>query len=197
MSLLFRDPCRRALVVLGWGSAIFLIAAEGVALVYARRHGAPDMGGLLMAAVPAGAGIGAWYIGRQAMLRQVSAIRPLAFAACLPLLATGLDPPIWLALVLWFVGGACQAFMLPIIVGVNLLTPRDFRGRVNGLAAAGFSVANALAFLLTGLVADLTSPATAVAIAGAAGLAGLAALGAIWPGRDLHRRLASPRDGAA
>ncbi|MGH3329629.1 MAG: MFS transporter [Streptomycetales bacterium] len=197
VALVFGDPCRRALVILGWGSAIFLIAAEGVALVYGRAHGSPDMGGMLMAAVPAGAGIGAWCIARQPVLRQVSAIRPLAFAACLPLLATGLDPPIWVAMALWFVSGACQAFMVPIIAVVNLLTPREFRGRVNGLAAAGFSVANAVAFLLAGLVADRAGPAAAVAIAGGAGLAGLAALGAIWPGRDLPQRLAATRGGGA
>ena len=57
--LVFDDPALRALVVLAWGAAVFLIAPEAVALAYARADGAgPAVGAALMASLPAGAAIG-------------------------------------------------------------------------------------------------------------------------------------------
>ena len=38
--LVFDDPSLRALVLLGWSAAVFLIAPEAVALAYARDDGA-------------------------------------------------------------------------------------------------------------------------------------------------------------
>ena len=35
--LVFDDPALRALVLLGWSAAVFLVAPEAVALAYARR----------------------------------------------------------------------------------------------------------------------------------------------------------------
>ena len=58
--LVFDDPALRALVLLGWGAAVFLIAPEAVALAYARDDGAgPAVGAALMASLPAGAALGA------------------------------------------------------------------------------------------------------------------------------------------
>jgi MFS family permease len=185
--LVFGYPPRRMLVLLAWCAAIFLIAAEGVALVYAREHGVPDIGGALMASVPLGGAVGAWLLGRARPSLQLRLIRPLAVAACIPLLLTGFDPPVLVALVLWFIGGACQGFMVPILATVNLLTPSQFRGRVNGLGAAGFSVANAISFLLVGYLADLFSPATAVALAGLAGLVMLIPIYLAWPTQELRQ----------
>ena len=63
----FDDPALRALVVLGWGAAVFVIAPEAVALAYARHDGMPpQVGAVLMASVPAGAALGAYLVGRQA-----------------------------------------------------------------------------------------------------------------------------------
>lgn len=184
--LVFGYPPRRMLVLLAWCAAVFLIAAEGAALPYAREHGAPDLGGLMMASVPAGGAVGAWLLGRARPWLQLRLIRPLAFAACLPLLLTAVDPPVWVALALWFAGGTCQGFMVTILATVNLLTPGAYRGRVNALGAAGFSAANALSFMFVGYLADLYSPATAVAVAGAAGLVLLVPIYLTWPTRLLE-----------
>ena len=89
--LVFDDPSLRALVLLAWSAAVFLIAPEAVALAYARDDGAgPAVGAALMASLPAGAAIGSWLVGRLDPMRQVRSIIPLAVAACLPLL---LDQP--------------------------------------------------------------------------------------------------------
>lgn len=182
----FARPSRRMLVLLAWSVALFLVAAEGVALAYARDHDARDLGGVLMASVPAGGALGAWVLGRAPLAVQLGAIRPLAAAACLPLLITAVNPPVPVALMLWFVCGVCQGFMVPVLATINLLTPGEYRGRVNGLGAAGFNVANAVSFLVVGLLADLTRPATAVALAGLAGLVALLPIYLAWPTEALR-----------
>jgi len=70
-----------------------------------------------------------------------------------------------------------------VIAAVTMLTPRERRGRVLGLAGAGFNFLTAIAFALTGWAADFSGigPARAVSVAGAAGLVCVAVLRAIWP----------------
>jgi MFS family permease len=186
--LVFDNPALRAMVLLGWGSAIFLIAPEAVALAYARADGqSTSIGAALMASLPAGAAIGAYAVGRMGPLRQVRSIVPLAVAACLPLLATCVAPPWWAALVLWFLSGLSQGFMIPLLATVNLLSPAHFRGRVNGLAAAGFNISTASSFLLAGALADLTSPAVSLTVAGVIGLALVGLVHHAWPHGALRR----------
>lgn len=185
--LVFGDPTLRALMILGWSAALFLSAPEAVALAYARDDGErTSVGAALMASVPLGAAVGAFLVGRLPPLRQVRAIVPLAVFTCLPLLATCVSPPWRVALLLWFLCGVGQGFMVPLIATVNLVSPPAFRGRVNGLAAAGFSVATAATFLLTGFLADLTSPAVAVTFAGAAGLGLVGVAHHHWPRRAIR-----------
>lgn len=182
------DPVRRMLVLLAWGASVVLIAPEAVALAYARDAGFSDLGGgLLMAAVPTGAALGAYAIGRVPPVRQVRVVLALATLACLPLVATFAEPPVAVAGVLWLVSGACQGFMVPLIATVNLATPPEQRGLVNGLAASGFGIATAGAFVLAGAVADATSPATAVGILGVVGLVLIGLVRVRWPARALRR----------
>jgi MFS family permease len=101
------------------------------------------VGAALMATLPAGGRLGAWLVGRMDPLRQVRSIIALAVAACLPLLATSLAPPWQVVMPLWFLSGAAQGFMVPLMTTVNLVTPPAMRGRVNGLAGAGFSTVTA------------------------------------------------------
>lgn len=187
-TLVFGDPTLRALIILGWGAAVFVSAPEAVALAYARAEGeVAAVGAALMASLPAGAALGAYAIGRLAPLRQVRAIVPLAVFTCLPLLATCFSPPWQVAMLLWFLSGLGQGFMVPLIATVNLVSPAAFRGRVNGLAGAGFAVTTATTFLVTGLVADLTTPAVAVTAAGAMGLALVGVVNHHWPRRAVKQ----------
>jgi MFS family permease len=199
--LVFDDPALRALVLLGWASALFIIAPEAVALAYARHLGMPvQAGAALMASVPAGAGLGSYLLGRAPPMRQVGAILPLGLLCCLPQLVTFLGPSWWVTMALFFVCGLGQAFLLPLMATVGLLAPAGFRGRVNGLAGGGFSLACASAFLLVGALADLTSPPVAVTVAGTCGLALLGAAALAWPRAVIvgaAARLYSPPDAAA
>jgi hypothetical protein len=186
--LVFDDPALRALVVLAWSAAVFLIAPEAVALAYAREEGADAaVGALLMASLPAGAALGAYLVARLDPLRQVGMIVPLAVSACAPLMLTSLAPPWTVALPLWFLAGLSQGFMVPLMTTVNLLSPVALRGRVNGLAGAGFSTVTAVTFLSAGALADLASPAVAVTVAAVVGLALVGAAHHTWPTGELRR----------
>jgi MFS family permease len=186
--LVFDVPAVRALVLLAWGAAVFFIAPEAVALAYARADGAdPAAGAALMAALPAGAAVGAWLVGRLDPLRQVRTVLPLAVLSCLPLLATAVAPPWPVALALWALAGTAQGFMVPLMSTVNLVTPAGSRGRVNGLAGAGFATVTAATYLIAGGVADLTSPAVAVTGAAALGLLLVGIAAHAWPHGELRR----------
>lgn len=184
----FDNPALRALVLLGWGAAVFLVAPEAVALAYAREDGAgPAVGAALMASLPAGAALGALLVARLDPIRQVGLIVPLAVTACAPLLLTSLAPPWEATLPLWFVAGLSQGFMVPLLTTVNLVSPAGLRGRVNGLAGAGFSTITAVTFLLAGAMADLASPAVAVTVAAVIGLALVGVAHRAWPTGELRR----------
>jgi hypothetical protein len=181
VKLVFFDQVRRSFVLLVWATIGFLIAPEAVALAYSRDHGAADLGGFLMAAVPAGAVAGVALVSRLDPLSGVRLSPLLAAASLLPLVVTAANPDVPVAMALWFISGALQAFIVPMIVGVNLVTPPEARGRVNGVAAAGLSLFTAAGFALAGRLADVTSPAAAVGIAGVAGLFFVGLLAMRWP----------------
>lgn len=185
---IFTDPVRRAITLLGWMSALFLVAPEAIALGY-RPGLSGVMGGALLAAVPAGSALGALLIPRLTLRDQLRLLLPLAALSCLPLFATSVDPPPIVAGALWFVAGVLQAYVLTVIAAVTLLTPRERRGRVLGLAGAGFNLLTAVAFAVTGWVAGFAAigPAKAVSLAGAAGLVCVAVLRVIWPSEAIRR----------
>ncbi|MBA3743782.1 MFS transporter, partial [Sporichthya sp.] len=141
----------------------------------------------------AGAALGAWLIARYPPAVAVRTVRPLLAAGCLPLLLTGLDLGIYPTMALWFVAGVCQAFLLPVMVVVTLVTPPERRGAVGGLAAAGFNAAVALSFVLAGWAADVFTPADAVFAAGTLGLFVLLVAHLTWPSEQLDAVLGEAR----
>jgi MFS family permease len=188
--IVFSDPPRRAIVVLGWSAGVFMIAPEAVALAYAIDMGKSELwGSALMASVPAGAAISAVLVSRVSHDRQLRALPWLVMAMCVPMLFVVTTPPVTVAVGLWFISGLCQGFMATLIATLNVLTPVEYRGRVNGLAAAGFSVATAVAFVLSGWLADVTSPSWAVALSGFVGLIVIGQHSARWPTATLTARV--------
>ena len=120
-------------------------------------------------------------------LRLVEAVSPEALEElALPLLVTGIEPPIPIVLVLWSLCGAAQAFLIPVMTFTTLLTPNEARGRVVGIAAAGFALFTTLGYLATGWVATLTSPAFAVVVMAVLGLAVAAIAYLLWPAASLR-----------
>jgi MFS family permease len=186
-TLLMSDRSRRALVLLGWGMALPLVAPEAVALAYVDQQGAADTwGGVLMAAVVIGAAVGAVAVGRRSPRDQLDLVLPLAMVMSLPLLVTGIEPPLWLLTLLWFASGAAQAFLVPVMAFTTLLTPNDQRGSVIGIASAGFALLTSVGYLVVGWVATITSPAFAVVVMAVIGLVVASASYVVWPAAHLR-----------
>ena len=190
--LLFADVSRRSLILLGWGMAVAIVAPEAVALAYVRDQGWGDAwGGLLMAAVIVGAAIGSLVVASRTVNLQVDLLLPLAIAVCLPLLLTGLEPPRIILLVLWVLSGCAQAFLVPLMSFTTMLTPNEQRGRVIGIASAGFAALTALGYLLAGAIADATSPAFSVVVMAVIGLVVASSGFVAWPTLRLRADLAN------
>jgi MFS family permease len=189
LAYLRRDVPLRALLVLAWVMTLALVAPEAVALPYAAAHGADaKAGGVLLAAVPFGAVVGVALVSRWQPIVQVRRMLPLATLAPLPLLGLVVDPAWPVAVVLFALSGFCQGFMVPLMATYALLAPDVMRGRLNGLAGSGFALVTAIAFVVVGALADLTTPAQAVVVAAAATGVFLAVTWRLWPHRVMVER---------
>jgi len=183
-SYLFRHPVLAPLLVLSLCSVGAIAAPEAVAIAYADvkdPSGAARFGGLLMAAPILGTVAGLATVGRWQPERQSSRIMVMALLMPLPLAVTALSPPVLVTWILWFACGILQAFMLPLQSTFSLIIPDRMRGRVFGLAGALSVAATGVAFLVAGYLAELTSPASAVAICAAASLVAIVILAVRWP----------------
>lgn len=166
------DPRRRALVVLVWMVGLYVVP-EALAAPYADQIGAgPAVVGLLMAADPLGSVLGAWLFVRFVPARwRAHLIGVLAVAAGVPLLFTALVPAVPVALVLFGVSGmASTAYVMQAQASFVRATPTAIRGRAIGVAASGIVAGQGVAVLAGGLLADLWTPSTAIAVCGAAGV---------------------------
>lgn len=181
---LFRHPVLMSLLGLSICSVWAIAAPEAVAIAYAADQdpsGSARLGGLLMAAPILGAVAGLVIVGRWQPERQGSRIIVMALLMPLPLMVTVLAPPVPIAWLLWFTCGVLQAFMLPLQSTFSLVIPVEMRGRIFGLAGALSVAATGVAFLVAGLLAELTSPAWAVAICAGVSLAAIVAVAVRWP----------------
>lgn len=177
----------RAVVLLLWMSAALLVATDAVALPYATQDGAPPWAATaLLAATPAGAALGALLVARLPMQRQVRLIFPLAIASMVPLLATATQPPVGATIVLWAANGVLQGYMVTLMALSMQLTPENRRGRVFGMAGAGFNGMAIVGLVGLGAVAERTTPAAAVVLAGAVGMSLLVVTAWLWPHREVR-----------
>lgn len=190
--MLWADPSRRALVLLAWLLIGSVVAPEALGLAYARSVDAADYwGAILMAAPIAGTTVGSLLVGRLPLSRQLDQLLPLAVAAGLPLMLTGFEPPLPVVAGLWFAAGALQAYFVSIIAITTLLTRDEHRGRVTGIAAAGFSAFSLVGMLTAGFLADRTSPAFTVTALAGLGLVVLGAAALRWPTTTLRADVAA------
>lgn len=182
-----RTPSLRAVVLMLWASAALLVATDAVALPYASLLGAaPWMSTALLAATPAGAAVGALLVARLPIGRQMRLVFPLAVGSTLPMLLTAVEPPLLLTAVLWFVVGLCQGYVVTLMAVSVQITPGARRGRVHGVAAGGFNAMAIVGLLGLGALADATSPAASVVLAGALGLLIFVVGALLWPQRDVR-----------
>lgn len=173
------DPLKGPLIFFAWASTLYFGAPEAIAVGYHGSQSATTSG-FLLAAAPAGSFVGAALISQLRLPDQVRFMLPMAAMSCVALFATSIDPPALVAFVLWFVAGVMTAFMITIITATVQLTLPKHRGRVVGVAFAGFNVAFAVSYLLVSWVAEALDPARAVSLAGAVGLVFVTMARASW-----------------
>ena len=180
------DARLRALLGYAWLCG-FSVVPEGLAAPYAAAEGAgAGTVGLLMAAQPTGAVLGAVLLARfVAPARRLRLMGPLAVLSCAPLLGCALRPGIPITLALLAVSGLGTAFQLAANAAFVQAVPAAVRGQVFGLAQAGIITVQGAAILLAGAVASRLAPA--LVVAGAGGLGTAAAARLIWSLRRAER----------
>jgi MFS family permease len=185
---IFTDPRRRALVLLAWMVGLYVVP-EALAAPYIAEIGASTaLVGVLMAADPVGSVLGAWLFVRFVPPdRRARLIGVLAAAAGLPLLFTLLRPGVPVAAVLFGLSGMLTtAYLMQAQASFVRATPDVIRGRAIGVAASGIIAGQGVAVLVGGLVADISTPSTAIVSCAAAGVLVSVVGGAAW--RSAQRR---------
>lgn len=181
---LFRHPVLVHLLALSLCAVWAATAPEAVAIAYAASKsasGSASLGGLLMAAPILGAVLGLVIVGRWQPERQNSRMIVMALLMPLPLLVTVIAPPVSITWLLWFGSGVLQAFMLPLQSTLSLVIPAEMRGRVFGLAGALSVASTGVAFLVSGFLAEITSPSSAVGICAIGSLLAMGVVAVRWP----------------
>ena len=187
----------RALVALAWLCG-FYVVPEGLAAPYAASLGGHAATvGLLLAAQPAGAVLGALVLARLVTPdRRLGLMGPMAVLSCLPLLRCAANPGTEVTLVLWALSGVGTAYQLAANVAFVAAVPDAGRGQAFGLVQSGIVAVQGVAILAAGAAALTVAPSTVVAASG--GL-GAAAAAVVWQRRRRPSRsvAAGRTEGAA
>jgi hypothetical protein len=132
-----RNRKLRILTMFGWLAGCYAVP-ECLAVPYARSlGGGPATAGLLMAAMPVGAGLGTLAVsGLFGRRDRMSLLSDRALLACLPLIACALRPPLWAVVALWMLSGVGASYQLEALAAFLRELPGAARGR-RARAAAG------------------------------------------------------------
>ncbi|NMO92354.1 MFS transporter [Actinomycetospora sp. TBRC 11914] len=176
-----RDARLRALIALACVSA-FVVTVEGLAAPYAAHLGAGTAAvGLLLAANPLGAAVGIVALTRLVAPEvRPRLLGPLAVGSCVPLIGSALDPPLPVVIGLWVVSGLCCAYQVPANAAFVAAVADAHRGQAFGLAVTALRATQGVGVLVSGVLAQATSPPGAVALSGAVGVVAALAAGLAW-----------------
>ena len=174
--LVFGSPALRGLTILAWLCA-FVVVPEGLAVPYAQLlHGGPTTAGILLAAHPLGAVLGAVVVSRFVLPdRRLRLMGGLAVLSCVPLLGFAGRPGLSWSVGLLMLSGLGSSYNLPANAAFVAAVPAGRRGQAFGMVQSGILVFQGLALLAAGAAAEWVDPHTVIAGAGALG-----ALMATW-----------------
>ncbi|SDT35256.1 MFS transporter [Actinoplanes derwentensis] len=167
---LLTDRRLRRLLLAQWLPSAFAVGAEALLVSYGAHRGFPTgTGAILMAAAPVGMLVGEFVVGRflRPSLRERLAA-PLVVVLGAPLLLLLLSPPLPLVVALLVFAGTGFAYSLGLQREFLEAAPETRRGQVFALLSTGMMALQGVGPLLFGALAELTTPATAIATAGAA-----------------------------
>jgi MFS family permease len=177
VGLVWRDRRLRNLIAFGCLAGCYTVTA-GLAVPFAAQVGAGTAAvGLLLAAHPAGCAIGTALLTRLVPPgRRLILLGPLAVATSAVLLPIGLVPSLGVAVALCVLCGLLAGHDAIAVATFIRFVPEERRGQAYGLAVAIVFATQGLGAALAGVVAQFTSPSTAIAVFAALGvLAGTAA----------------------
>ncbi|MFE6663791.1 MFS transporter [Streptomyces sp. NPDC057697] len=169
--VVFADRRIRALMLLFWVPALFVVAPEALAAPYADEIGVGSAAlGLLMCAMPVGHIAAELYAGAVLTPRVRSRIvLPVAAAGLLPLLLYGFRPGLVPALVALALAGVGAAYIIGLDQWFVDAVPEELRGRAMTLLTAGLMTVQGIGMALAGVAAEFFPVHQVVAGAGAVG----------------------------
>lgn len=155
----------RNLLLMSFAVAAAAIGPETIAVPYTAHHGGgPISAGLLTAAVPLGATVGAVVLTRVVGRQRAERWLPhLAFLSTGLVAVSALHPPTPVAFVLWVFAGMAAAMLITVNSLMAQLTPAIMRGRVFGNLNMALGAIQGGFALLVGLIASINDPGTALA----------------------------------
>ncbi|WP_129669981.1 MFS transporter [Phytoactinopolyspora endophytica] len=175
----------------------FYVVPEGLAVPYAAQIGASTMAvGWLLVANPIGTVIGMLALRSISPRRRLMLMGPLAIASSLILLPTGAAPGLTATLILWTVSGMFSAHDMVTQATYVRLVPAHHRGQVIGVAIAALRLAQGLGIIVAGLLAQLLTPASIIAIAAAFGTVAAAIATVRWNRAAPPHTVLPPQDEA-
>jgi MFS family permease len=202
--LVFNTPALRALVLLIFSAALFVVVPEGLGAAWAvELTDEPAEQGFaqatIMASVPLGSLLGALLVARlvgPANRRRI--LRPLAIAVPLFLVPSLLQPPLAVVAVLAGLAGFAVGAAAPIANGEFVkAVPNAFRARAFGVVQGGLQVLQGSAVLVTGLFATGATPIpVVVGFWSLVGVVLLFGLSLAWPASSVFAEAVRAADAA-
>ena len=157
-------------MLFGWLAA-FYNAPEGVVTPLARTLGGGAAAvGVILAAPALGETAGALVFSRFVPApTRLRSMGPLAVAASAFLVLFAWQPHLFGSLVILFASGLCASYQIAANSAFVRAAPPDQRSQAFGLAQGGMSLGQGIVMVLAGAAADHHSPASVIAVCGAAG----------------------------
>ncbi|BCJ46902.1 membrane protein [Actinoplanes ianthinogenes] len=167
---LLGDPLIRRLLLVQWLPSACVAGAEALLVAYATARDFPaGAAGALMAALPIGMLLGDLVVGRWVRpARRERLAAPLVLLAGGPLAVLAAGLPLGATLTVLIISGTGHAFQLGLQRPLLEATPEPRRGQMFALLSTGLMTLQGVSPVLLGTVAQFTTPALAIGVAGAA-----------------------------
>jgi hypothetical protein len=163
-------PVIRRLLLVQWLPSAFVAGAEALLVAYATaRHFPAGAAGALMAALPVGMLLGDLIVGRwvrPSMRERLT--RPLVLLAGGPLVLLAVMLPLGGTIAALVLAGFGYAYQLGLQRPLLDATPEPRRGQMFALLSTGLMTLQGVSPVVLGALAQLSTPAVAITVAGAA-----------------------------
>ena len=174
----------RRLRVLMWFAVVpgICMVATSLAAPYTIESGHGEAAaGALMGVGSVGMVAGVWAVARWVRPEtRMKLLGVLAVVSAAPFILCAWHPGLIADTLIWFVNGAATCFWVPVTTGVVTGSPEAMRGQMSGLIFALLRVVQGVAVLVYGLLAEVFSPSSVIAVAGLLGVVVSGLIGLAW-----------------